>query len=118
VRVAFGVGETANNSGAQLQGGGDRSLQQIKSWVLGQRTNVTYWATQPHLLAAPIRSAMGVAMADIKTSIDGIAKIIKTIDEIAFQTNILARTRRRPLRRGSRQRKCFLENLNDRARWW
>jgi len=35
-------------------------------------------------------SAMKTAMADIKTSSDDIAKIIKTIDEIAFQTNILA----------------------------
>jgi len=34
--------------------------------------------------------AMGKAMDAIKTSSDGIAKIIKTIDEIAFQTNILA----------------------------
>jgi methyl-accepting chemotaxis protein len=34
--------------------------------------------------------AMQGAMADIKTSSDSIAKIIKTIDEIAFQTNILA----------------------------
>ena len=34
--------------------------------------------------------AMSAAMNDIKTSSDDIAKIIKTIDEIAFQTNILA----------------------------
>jgi len=34
--------------------------------------------------------AMTTAMQDIKTSSDDIAKIIKTIDEIAFQTNILA----------------------------
>lgn len=34
--------------------------------------------------------AMSAAMEDIKVSSDGIAKIIKTIDEIAFQTNILA----------------------------
>jgi len=33
---------------------------------------------------------MITAMADIKASSDDIAKIIKTIDEIAFQTNILA----------------------------
>jgi methyl-accepting chemotaxis protein len=33
---------------------------------------------------------MNVAMSDIKTSSDNIAKIIRTIDEIAFQTNILA----------------------------
>lgn len=34
--------------------------------------------------------AMRNAMGDIKASSDDIAKIIKTIDEIAFQTNILA----------------------------
>ncbi len=34
--------------------------------------------------------AMSAAMEAIKTSSDDIAKIIKTIDEIAFQTNILA----------------------------
>lgn len=34
--------------------------------------------------------AMALAMAEIKTSSDDIAKIIKSIDEIAFQTNILA----------------------------
>jgi methyl-accepting chemotaxis protein len=33
---------------------------------------------------------MRKAMGDIKASSDGISKIIKTIDEIAFQTNILA----------------------------
>ena len=35
-------------------------------------------------------NAMAAAMTAIKSSSDGIAKIIKTIDEIAFQTNILA----------------------------
>jgi methyl-accepting chemotaxis protein len=35
-------------------------------------------------------SAMSTAMNEIKASSDDIAKIIKTIDEIAFQTNILA----------------------------
>ncbi len=34
--------------------------------------------------------AMSVAMGEIKSSSDEIAKIVKTIDEIAFQTNILA----------------------------
>ena len=35
-------------------------------------------------------TAMAAAMGTIKASSDDIAKIIKTIDEIAFQTNILA----------------------------
>ena len=35
-------------------------------------------------------SRMNTAMDAIKTSSDGIARIIKTIDDIAFQTNILA----------------------------
>ncbi len=35
-------------------------------------------------------NAMKTAMSEIKASSDDIAKIIKTIDEIAFQTNILA----------------------------
>ncbi len=35
-------------------------------------------------------TTMKTAMADIQASSDDIAKIIKTIDEIAFQTNILA----------------------------
>ena len=34
--------------------------------------------------------SMSQAMVEIKTASDGIAKIIKTIDEIAFQTNLLA----------------------------
>ncbi len=39
---------------------------------------------------AGIMGEMSVAMNDIKTSSDEVAQIIKTIDEIAFQTNILA----------------------------
>jgi methyl-accepting chemotaxis protein len=41
-------------------------------------------------LGAREMQTMSSAMAEIKTSSGNIAKIIKTIDEIAFQTNILA----------------------------
>ncbi|HET7535351.1 MAG TPA: Cache 3/Cache 2 fusion domain-containing protein [Candidatus Didemnitutus sp.] len=57
-------------------------------------------ATQANELARAARQAadrgagdmkaMSTAMSDIKSSSDDIAKIIKTIDEIAFQTNLLA----------------------------
>ncbi len=41
-------------------------------------------------IGATDMQAMSQAMDDIKASSDNIAKIIKTIDEIAFQTNLLA----------------------------
>jgi methyl-accepting chemotaxis protein len=41
-------------------------------------------------LGAADMKAMNASMQDIKSSSDEIAKIIRTIDEIAFQTNILA----------------------------
>ena len=60
----------------------------------------TEHATNAETIAAQTRSAadngtsdmaeMVRAMGEIKTASDNIAKIIKTIDEIAFQTNILA----------------------------
>lgn len=56
-------------------------------------TNANRFATEARAAAdhgaSDIR-VMNLAMTDIKTSSDDIAKIIKTIDEIAFQTNILA----------------------------
>jgi len=47
-------------------------------------------ANQTAALGATDMQSMAAAMSDIKASSDDIAKIIKTIDEIAFQTNILA----------------------------
>jgi methyl-accepting chemotaxis protein len=56
-------------------------------------TNANQLANQARQAAdngAAGMQAMNTAMTDIKASSDDIAKIIKTIDEIAFQTNILA----------------------------
>lgn len=72
------------------------SIEEINSQAKRNGEN----AEAARTLAADTRSAtehgthqmreMVVAMNDIKASSDNIAKIIKTIDEIAFQTNILA----------------------------
>ncbi|SDU22543.1 methyl-accepting chemotaxis protein [Verrucomicrobium sp. GAS474] len=51
------------------------------------RTHEMKTATQAILTAS---REMGSAIQDIKKSSDDVSKIIKTIDEIAFQTNILA----------------------------
>ncbi|MEO6003364.1 MAG: methyl-accepting chemotaxis protein [Opitutus sp.] len=72
------------------------SLEEISSMT---RRNAEH-ATHARSLATQTRTAadacsnemteMKTAMDQIKQSSDGISKIIKTIDEIAFQTNILA----------------------------
>jgi methyl-accepting chemotaxis protein len=72
------------------------SLEELTSMTKRNTEN----AQRANELAKQTRSAadlgahdinlMSAAMGDIKTSSDDIAKIIKTIDEIAFQTNILA----------------------------
>jgi methyl-accepting chemotaxis protein len=72
------------------------SLEELASMTKRNAEN----ADKANSLAREARSAaekgatdmqsMSGAMAAIKTSSDDVAKIIKTIDEIAFQTNILA----------------------------
>jgi len=72
------------------------SLEQISSMTKRNSEN----ATSAKDISAETRSAaeagaltitaMSTAMADIKMSSDNIAKIIQTIDQIAFQTNLLA----------------------------
>ena len=72
------------------------SLEEIASMTKRNAEN----ATQAKALAAQTRAAadagaaemeeMKAAMDAIQASADGISRIIKTIDEIAFQTNILA----------------------------
>ncbi|MDI1247482.1 MAG: methyl-accepting chemotaxis protein, partial [Lacunisphaera sp.] len=56
----------------------------------GRANELTRQARKAADTGASDMQAMDAAMKDIKTSSDDIAKIIKTIDEIAFQTNILA----------------------------
>lgn len=72
------------------------SLEEITAMT--QRTSAN--ATRAQELASQTRAAaetgaagmaeMATAMQQIKASSDNVAKIIKTIDEIAFQTNLLA----------------------------
>ncbi len=52
--VAFTMSRKAMDDGldAHLNQICESSLQQVESWVLGQRTNVAHWATQPHVLTA------------------------------------------------------------------
>jgi methyl-accepting chemotaxis protein len=72
------------------------SLEEMSSMTKRNESN----AQQAKLLAGQARTAadtgagdmreMTSAMSDIKSASDNIGKILKTIDEIAFQTNILA----------------------------
>jgi hypothetical protein len=72
------------------------SLEEISSMVRSNTDNAEQssdFARQARTAAehgVQEMEAMGQAMQAIKASSDDIAKIIKTIDEIAFQTNILA----------------------------
>ena len=72
------------------------SLEEMSSMTkrnTGNADKVNELARQTRAAAdtgASDMQAMAAAMHEIKTSGDDIAKIIKTIDEIAFQTNILA----------------------------
>jgi methyl-accepting chemotaxis protein len=89
--LAQGSGEQA----ASIEEAGS-SLEEMASMTRQNADN----AQKANLLAREARlaadkgaedmQAMNHAMAAIKASSDDIAKIIKTIDEIAFQTNILA----------------------------
>jgi methyl-accepting chemotaxis protein len=89
------LAEGANEQAASLQETSS-SLEEMASMTKRNADN----SQKANDLAKQARSAadkgvgdmqaMSTAMDAIKTSSDDIAKIIKTIDEIAFQTNILA----------------------------
>ncbi len=89
------MAETASEQAASLEETSS-SLEEMASMTQRNAEN----AQKAHELAAGARAAadsgatemqaMATAIDTIKASSDDIAKIIKTIDEIAFQTNILA----------------------------
>jgi methyl-accepting chemotaxis protein len=89
------LAEGANEQAASLEETSS-SLEEMASMTKRNTENAekaNELARQARLAAdtgAADMTAMTAAMNEIKTSADDIAKIIKTIDEIAFQTNILA----------------------------
>jgi len=89
------LAEGASEQAASLEETGS-SLEEMAGMTRRNSENsakANEFATQARRAAdagAADMQAMKDAMGDIKTSGDDIAKIIKTIDEIAFQTNILA----------------------------
>lgn len=66
------------------------SMTQRNSHNAQRATNVAKGARAAAELGSQQTHEMAEAMEAIKTSSDDVAKIIKTIDEIAFQTNLLA----------------------------
>jgi methyl-accepting chemotaxis protein len=104
-QTAAAAGQVSSSSQSLAEGSSEQaasleetssSLEEMSSMTKrnagnAQRANdLAREASASATAGASDMQAMAVAMADIKTSSDDIAKIIKTIDEIAFQTNILA----------------------------
>ncbi|NUN96018.1 MAG: methyl-accepting chemotaxis protein [Candidatus Omnitrophica bacterium] len=104
-QVAAASGEISSSSQSMAEGASEQasSLEEISS-SLEETSSMTRQnadnARQANVMATEARRAaekgtgamdrMSEVMAKIKTSSDETAKIIKTIDEIAFQTNLLA----------------------------
>ena len=90
-----GLAEGASEQAASLEETSS-SLEELSSMIRRNSENaqhVNELAKQSRTAAdkgVGDMQAMNSAMEAIKTSSDDVAKIIKTIDEIAFQTNILA----------------------------
>jgi methyl-accepting chemotaxis protein len=104
-QVKDGAAQVTNSSQSLAEGASEQaasleetssSLEEMSSMTkrnTGNADKVNELARQTRAAAetgASDMQAMAAAMHGIKTSGDDIAKIIKTIDEIAFQTNILA----------------------------
>jgi methyl-accepting chemotaxis protein len=103
--VAAAASQVSTTSQSLAQGSGEQaaaieetsaSLEELSSMTRRNAENsqkANELSKQTRVAAdkgAEDMQAMSAAMQAIKTSSDDIAKIIKTIDEIAFQTNILA----------------------------
>ncbi|MFT3780410.1 MAG: methyl-accepting chemotaxis protein [Nibricoccus sp.] len=90
-----GLAEGASEQAASLEETGS-SLEEMagmtrrNSESAGKANELARQARQAADTGATDMTAMKEAMNEIKASSDDISKIIKTIDEIAFQTNILA----------------------------
>jgi methyl-accepting chemotaxis protein len=93
--AAQGLADGANTQAASLEETA-ASLEEISSMTrrnaeaAGEARNISAVARTTADTGAGRMQAMQAAMAGIKTASDDITKILKTIDEIAFQTNILA----------------------------
>ena len=89
------LAEGASEQAASLEETG-ASLEEMASMTKRNSDGATHaaqFATQTRTAAdtgVDDMQRMNTAMHEIKASADGISKIIRTIDEIAFQTNILA----------------------------
>jgi len=100
-----GVREIAGNSQTVAEGASQQaaaleetsaSLEEMSSMTKKNAENAAHAKVLANQARAAAESGatdmqtMSQAVGDIRTASDNIAKIIKTIDEIAFQTNILA----------------------------
>lgn len=104
-QVAAASGQVAQSSQAMAEGASEQassleetsaSLEQLTSMTkqnatnAGQAKNLATNANTSADKGAQAMTKMSQAIDDIKKSADATAKIVKTIDEIAFQTNLLA----------------------------
>ena len=104
-QVSAAAGQVASSSQEMAQGASEQassieetssSLEQMASMIRQNADNasrVDGLMGEARQLVAQVAEAteqMSTAITDIKASSDETAKIVKTIDEIAFQTNLLA----------------------------
>jgi methyl-accepting chemotaxis protein len=104
-RVSFASGQVASSSHGLSQGAGQQaaaleqtsaSMEEIASMTRNNAQSSQQAAVLMRDVEGQVRSSNGAlgemvaSMASIQESSDKVSRIIKTIDEIAFQTNILA----------------------------